>query len=125
MTIIVSCARDNELAERLYHYLLLRIASVNDISERGAAEFISHNADEIEIRNEEVKMERSSIREAVDDFVSSDSGLAGYSVTEFGDIPTIGIRQSLSSVVLACEMCGYIAAHEDDLRIHKMTHGLL
>jgi hypothetical protein len=28
-------------------------------------------------------------------------------------------------MIVNCEMCGYIASSEEDLNIHKRTHGLI
>jgi hypothetical protein len=37
----------------------------------------------------------------------------------------LGIRKSLNEIVVYCEMPGYTATSEEDLTIHKRTHGLI
>lgn len=37
----------------------------------------------------------------------------------------VGIPKSIDEMTVNCEMCGYIASSEEDLNIHKRTHGLI
>jgi hypothetical protein len=113
MAVVVSCAGDNELAKKLHDYLTSKFSPAN---------VISLTEDEITIQP---GIKNDTIRKSLSEFVKSNPDLAGYSVTEFGDIFTIGVPQSLDKVILSCEMCGYLARHEDELNIHKRTHGLL
>ena len=122
MAIVISCAGDNVLADRLCNYLMSKIRFPKDGS---ASDFILHNMDEIEIRDKEANVRKDNVRQALNDFLASDSSLSRYSITEFDDILTIGIKKTLDSIVVTCEICSYIAADEDDLSIHRMTHGLV
>ena len=121
MTIIISCASDTELAKRLYDHLI-EIARINF---NYATDLISYNADEIEIWDRETRMKKDDIVKAVKVFLASDSHLGDHSVIEFGNIITVGIKQSLDNIILTCEMCGFIAVHEDELSAHRVTHGFL
>jgi hypothetical protein len=118
MQLVVSCAGDNELAKKLHSYLTSKFSSA-------PYDLISLREDEVTIQNMELGIKNAAVRKFLDEFVGSNPDLAGYSITEFGDIFTIGVAQSLDKVVLTCEMCGYLARHEDELNIHKRTHGLL
>jgi hypothetical protein len=118
MAVVVSCAGDNELAKNLYDYLASEFSPT-------PVDLISLKEDEITIKHKELGIKNDAVRKSLDRFVESSPDLTGYSITEFGDIFTIGVRQSLDKVILSCEMCGYLARHEDELSIHKRTHGLL
>ncbi|TLY11537.1 MAG: hypothetical protein E6K88_01365 [Thaumarchaeota archaeon] len=118
MAVIVNCAGDNELANKLYDYLGSEFSPT-------PADLISLKEDEITIKHTELGIKNDAVRKSLNKFVESSPDLGGYSITEFGDIFTVGIPQSLDKVILSCEMCGYLAPHEDELSIHKRTHGLL
>lgn len=113
--VVVSCAGDDELAKKLHSYLASKFSPA-------PADLISLEEDEITITP---SIKNDAIRKSLDEFVKSNPDLASYSVIEFGDIFTVGIPQSLDKVILSCEICGYLARHEDELNIHKRTHGLL
>jgi 2-hydroxy-3-keto-5-methylthiopentenyl-1-phosphate phosphatase len=110
-SIVISCAGDNELARKINDYLRDRIVP---------------SKDEVEIVLEELGVSRDDIRKTLHDFIKSDPNLADhYSITEFNDIFVVGIPTSLDEMIVNCEMCGYIASSEEDLNIHKRTHGLI
>lgn len=119
-SIVISCAGDNELARKINDYLRDRIVPSKDTI------YISLSEDEVEIGLEELGVSRDDIRKTLHDFIKSDPNLADhYSITEFDDIFVVGIPTSLDEMIVNCEMCGYIASSEEDLNIHKRTHGLI
>ena len=119
-SIVISCAGDNELARKINDYLRDRIVPSKDTI------YISLSEDEVEIVLEELGVSRDDIRKTLHDFINSDPNLADhYSITEFDDIFVVGIPTSLDEMIVNCEMCGYIASSEEDLNIHKRTHGLI
>ena len=119
-SIVISCAGDNELARKINDYLRDRIVHSKDTI------YISLSEDEVEIVLEELGVSRDDIRKTLHDFIKSDPNLADhYSITEFDDIFVVGIPTSLDEMIVNCEMCGYIASSEEDLNIHKRTHGLI
>jgi hypothetical protein len=119
-SIVISCAGDNELARKINDYLRDRIVPSKDTI------YISLSEDEVEIVLEELGVSKDDIRKTLHDFIKSDPNLADhYSITEFNDIFVVGIPTSLDEMIVNCEMCGYIASSEEDLNIHKRTHGLI
>ena len=116
----MNCAGDNELARKIYGYLIDRIISSKDTT------YISLSEDQIEIVLEELGVSRDYIREQLHEFIRTDSELADfYSIIEFDDVFVVGILKRLDEMIVNCEMCGYIASSEEDLNIHKRTHGLI
>ena len=119
-SIVINCAGDNELASKINDYLVGKITQSHDII------FISLSEDEIEIVLEKLRVSRDEIRKLLNEFIKSNSELADYySITEFNDVFVVGIPKSIDEMTVNCEMCGYIASSEEDLNIHKRTHGLI
>jgi hypothetical protein len=119
-SIIINCAGDNELARKIYGYLMDRIISSKDTT------YISLSKDQIEIVLEKLGVSRDYIREQLHEFIRTDPELADfYSITEFDDVLVVGILKRLDEIIVNCEMCVYIASSEEDLNIHKRTHGLI
>jgi hypothetical protein len=119
-SIIMNCAGDNELARKIYGYLIDRIISSKDTT------YISLSEDQIEIVLEKLGVSRDYIREQLHEFIRTDPELADfYSIIEFDDVFVVGILKRLDEMIVNCEMCGYIASSEEDLNIHKRTHGLI
>jgi hypothetical protein len=119
-SIVINCAGDNELARKINDYLMSKIAPSNDTI------YISQSEDEVEIVLEKLGVSRDAIRKLLHDFIKSNPELADYySITAFDDMFVVGIPKSLDEMTVNCEMCGYIASSEEDLNVHKRTHGLI
>jgi uncharacterized ferredoxin-like protein len=118
--IVISCAGDNELARKVNDYLTDRIAPSKDTI------YISLSEDEVEIVLEKLGVSKDEIRKLLHEFIKSDPELAdNYSITQFDDVFVVGIPKSLDEMTVNCEICGYIASSEEDLNVHKRTHGLI
>jgi hypothetical protein len=89
--------------------------------------YISLSEDELEIVLEKPGVfSRDAIRKLLHNFIKSSPELADYySITEFEDVFVVGIPKSLDEMTVNCEICGYIASSEEDLNVHKRTHGLI
>jgi hypothetical protein len=119
-SIVISCAGDNELARKINDYLEDRIVRSKDTI------YISLSEDEVEITLEKLGVSKDDVKKILYDFIKSDPELADrYSLTEFDDVFIVGIPKSLDEMTINCEMCRYIASGEEDLIIHKRTHGLI
>ena len=119
-SIIINCAGDNELARKINDYLMRKITLSNDTI------YISLSEDELEIVLEKSGVSRDAIRKLLYNFIKSSPELADYySITEFEDVFVVGIPKSLDEMTVNCEICGYIASSEEDLNVHKRTHGLI
>jgi hypothetical protein len=120
-SIVISCAGDNGLARKINDYLMDKITQSHDTI------YISRYEDEVEIVLEKLGVSRDDVKKLLHDFIKSDPNLLAdrYSITEFDDLFVVGIPKSLDDLTVNCEMCGYIASSEEDLIIHKRTHGLI
>ena len=119
-SIVINCAGDNELARKINDYLMDRMVPSKDTI------YISLLEDEVEIVLEKVGVSRGEIRKLLHNFIKSNPELADYySITEFDDMFVVGIPMSFDEMTVNCEICGYIASSEEELNIHKRTHGLI
>jgi hypothetical protein len=119
-SIVINCAGDNELARKINDYLMAYITQSNDTI------YISLSENEPEIVLEELGVSKANIRKLLKDFIKSNPDLADYySITEFEDMFVVGMPKSIDEMTVNCEMCRYIAYSEEDLNIHKRTHGLI
>ena len=120
LSLVINCAGDSELARKINDYLIDRIVPPKDTV------YISLSEDEIEIGLEKLGVTRDDIRKLLHEFIKSNPDFAdNYSITEFDDVFVIGIPKNLDEMTANCEICGYIASSEEDLIIHKRTHGLI
>jgi hypothetical protein len=119
-SIVINCAGDNELARKVNDYLLDKITQSRDTI------YISLSEDEVEVVLEKLAVSRDDIRNLLHDFMKSNPELADhYSIIEFEDVFVVGIPKRLDEMAVNCEICGYIASSEEDLIVHKRTHGLI
>jgi hypothetical protein len=119
-TIVINCAGDNELARKINAYLIHKTTQSRDTI------YISLSEDELEIVLEKLGVSKDEIRKLLNEFMKSNPELAdSYSITEFEDMFVVGIPKSLDEMIVNCELCGYIASSEEDLNVHKRTHGLI
>ena len=120
LSLVINCAGDNELARKINDYLIGRIVPSKDTI------YISLLEDEVEIVLEKLGVSRDEIMKLLHEFIKSNPELLdNYSITEFDDVLVVGILKSLDEMTVNCEMCGYIAPSEEDLILHKRTHGLI
>jgi hypothetical protein len=119
-SIFINCAGDNELARKINDYLVGKITHSNDTTH------VLLSEDELEIVVEKLEDAKDEIRKLLNEHINSNPELADYySITEFNDMFIVGIPKRLDEMTVNCEMCGYIASSEEDLNIHKRTHGLI
>jgi hypothetical protein len=99
---------------------------MDKIPQSGETIYISLSEDEVEIILEKLEVSKEDIRKLLNEFIKSNPDLADvYSIAEFEDVLVVGIPKSLDEMTANCEICGYIASSEEDLIIHKRTHGLI
>lgn len=118
MPITISCACDGELAARLHHFLSLsRLSSIATIS-------FEH--DEITIQGNSAPIAIRDIRRLLEGFLGANNDdFREYSVTNFGELFTVGMMRELDELFIRCNICGYLAYNEDQLSMHNKLHALM
>lgn len=118
--VVISCAADADLAGSLHNYLLSRLHAIdkNGIVLEGDEIYVDVGSD--------TAVNKKRIVEAIHSFTKEEKDYESHQITEFGNMITIGITAkpgALMENLLTCEMCSYMTPYEEQLRLHKMTHG--
>jgi len=87
VTKVISCAGDLELANRLHQFLLL--------SEMSSHAIFSIENDEIAIANGQSPINNRNVRRLLEGFLASNDDLDDYSLTNIGELFTIGILRKM------------------------------
>ena len=120
--VVIGCATDDELAKNLHGYLQARLQALA----YNATVNVSLESDEI-IVDAGSKISKGDVLGALSAFIESDPDRYGeYRITEFDDVLIIGIPSGHSQLLedmQQCDMCNYMTKYEEQLRLHKMTHG--
>lgn len=90
VTKVINCAGDAGLAERLHQFLLL--------SKMSSHASISIGKDEIAIENEQSLIDNRYVRLLVEAFLASNDDLEDYSLTNIGELFTIGILRKMDDL---------------------------
>ena len=118
MSITISCALDTDLAARLCDHLLHTLAL-------GSKESVSLKDDEIYMDITKSRLDRDALVKSIDQFLKS-MPTSHHELVELDDILTIGTptnSRELMDNLFGCEMCNYLTPYEEQLRLHRMTHG--
>lgn len=116
--IVVSCAADPDFAKDLNDYLLSSLNSKKNS--------ITLDGDEIYINEDRASASRKNIIKAIHSFLAKNKNYKDREIAEYGKIITVGIPSKpgrLMESLWTCEMCNYMTQYEEQLRLHKMTHG--
>lgn len=117
--IIVNCAADPDLACALNKYLLSHLHSID-------RDDITLKDDEIYINNDKTSVDRKTIVDAIRSFIEAKKEYKSHQITEFDNIVTVGIPSKPEQMIenmFTCEMCNYMTPYQEQLYLHKMTHG--
>jgi hypothetical protein len=117
--IIISCAADPDLAESLNKYLL---SSLYSIDKNG----ITLKDDEIYVEYDGTLAARKTVIDAIHSFIETKEEYKNHQITEFDNLITVGIGSKpgqLMENMLTCEMCNYMTPYQEQLYLHRMTHG--
>jgi len=119
MTVTISCAGDADLATKLHNHLLSTLSFVNP-------EAISLKDDEIYVDLPNLDS-KDTVLKRISEFIGSDPS-SHYQMNELDGIIAIGTPAShkeMMESILTCDMCNYMTAYEEQLRLHRMTHGMM
>ena len=126
MTIIVSCAGDMPMAVKLHKYMMSAQFSGKNtgFETNNVSDYVTLTGDEIAIPGEPTENRKKSVSRVVAQYINSDDNLKDYSIAVFEHVITVSKVLNLERLVPSCEMCGYVASHEDELAAHRLSHGV-
>jgi len=120
--LIINFAGDIDLANNMYNYFI----SNSTINEKIEIKIEEDNL-VISIFNERDKKVDKQIRSLLQEYLNSFKIYRRHQIIELENIITIGIPKDIAeiSTLVFCEICGYGMSSEEELLVHRRSHGIL
>jgi len=120
--LIINFAGDTDLANNMYNYFIS-----NSIINKKIEIKIEEDNLVISIFNEQTKKIDQQIRSLVQEYLDSFTTYRNYQISELENIITVGIPKDIAeiSTLVFCEICGYGMSSEEELLVHRRSHGIL
>ncbi len=121
-TLIINFAGDTDLANNMYNFFIS-----NSIINKKIEIKIEEDNLVISIFNEQTKKIDQQIRSLVQEYLDSFTTYRNYQISELENIITVGIPKDIAeiSTLVFCEICGYGMSSEEELLVHRRSHGIL
>jgi hypothetical protein len=121
-TLIINFAGDTDLANNMYNFFI----STSIINKKIEIKIEEDNL-VISIFNEQTKKIDQQIRSLVQEYLDSFTTYRNYQISELENIITVGIPKDIAeiSTLVFCEICGYGMSSEEELLVHRRSHGIL
>ena len=119
---IINCAGDIDLANNIYNYFI----SNSIINEKIEIKIEEDNL-VISIFNEQDKKAIKQIRSLLQEYLDSFKIYKNHQIMELENIITVGIPKDITEIsnLVFCEICGYGMSSEEELLVHRRSHGIL
>jgi hypothetical protein len=119
---IINFAGDTDLANNMYNYFIS-----NSIINKKIEIKIEEDSLVISIFNEQTKKIDKQIRSLLQEYLDSFTTYRNYQISELENIITVGIPKDIAeiSTLVFCEICGYGMSSEEELLVHRRSHGIL
>jgi len=119
---IINFAGDTDLANNMYNYFIS-----NSIINKKIEIKIEEDNLVISIFNEQTKKIDKQIRSLLQEYLDSFTTYRNYQISELENIITVGIPKDIAeiSTLVFCEICGYGMSSEEELLVHRRSHGIL
>jgi hypothetical protein len=120
--LIINFAGDIDLANNMYNFFIS-----NSIINKKIEIKIEEDNLVISIFNEQTKKIDQQIRSLVQEYLDSFTTYRNYQISELENIITVGIPKDIAeiSTLVFCEICGYGMSSEEELLVHRRSHGIL
>jgi len=120
--LIINFAGDTDLANNMYNYFIS-----NSIINKKIEIKIEEDNLVISIFNEQTKKIDQQIRSLLQEYLDSFTTYRNYQISELENIITVGIPKDIAeiSTLVFCEICGYGMSSEEELLVHRRSHGIL
>ena len=121
-TLIINFAGDTDLANNMYNFFIS-----NSIINKKIEIKIEEDNLVISIFNEQTKKIDKQIRSLLQEYLDSFTTYRNYQISELENIITVGIPKDIAeiSTLVFCEICGYGMSSEEELLVHRRSHGIL
>jgi len=120
--LIINFAGDTDLANNMYNYFIS-----NSIINKKIEIKVEEDNLVISIFNEQTKKIDKQIRSLLQEYLDSFTIYRNYQISELENIITVGIPKDIAeiSTLVFCEICGYGMSSEEELLVHRRSHGIL
>lgn len=120
--LIINFAGDTDLANNMYNFFI----SHSIINKKIEIKIEEDNL-VISIFNEQTKKIDQQIRSLLQEYLDSFTTYRNYQISELENIITVGIPKDIAeiSTLVFCEICGYGMSSEEELLVHRRSHGIL
>jgi hypothetical protein len=120
--LIINFAGDTDLANNMYNFFIS-----NSIINKKIEIKIEEDNLVISIFNEQTKKIDKQIRSLLQEYLDSFTTYRNYQISELENIITVGIPKDIAeiSTLVFCEICGYGMSSEEELLVHRRSHGIL
>jgi hypothetical protein len=121
--LIINFAGDIDLANNIYNSFIS-----NSIINKKIEINLEEDNLVISIFNEQVKKEvNKQIMRLLQEYLDSFEVYKNHQIIELENIITVGIPKDIAeiSTLVFCEICGYGMSTEEELLVHRRSHGIL
>jgi formylmethanofuran dehydrogenase subunit E len=117
----INFAGDITLANNIYNHFISSNSIINEkvkLEEDNIIIFINREYDK-----NEIKQIRSLLQEYLNSFIIYKK----HQIFELGNVFTIGIPKDIVEIskLVFCEICGYGLSNEEELLVHRRSHGII
>ena len=121
--LIINFAGDIDLANNIYNYFISNSIIIKEKIE------IKIDEDNIllYLYNEQDKKVIKQIRSLLQEYLDSFKIYKNHKIIELENILTVGIPKDIVEIsnFVFCEICGYGMSSEEELLVHRRSHGIL
>ncbi len=120
--LIINFAGDIDLANNIYNYFIS-----NSIIQEKIEIKIEEDNIVLSVYNEQDKKVIQQIRSLLQVYLDSFKIYKNHKIIELENILTVGIPKDIVEIsnFVFCEICGYGMSSEEELLVHRRSHGIL
>ena len=120
--LIINFAGDIDLTNNIYNYFI----SNSIINEKIEIKIEEDNI-LLYLYNEQDKKVIQQIRSLLQEYLDSFKIYKNHQITELENIITVGIPKDIADIsnLVFCEICGYGMSSEEELLVHRRSHGII
>ncbi|MGZ5470421.1 MAG: hypothetical protein ACXWE0_01985 [Nitrososphaeraceae archaeon] len=120
--LIINFAGDIDLANNIYNYFIS-----NSIIKEKIEITIEEDNIVLSLFNEQDKKVIKQIRSLLQEYLDSFKIYKNHKINELENILTVGIPKDIVEIsnLVFCEICGYGMSSEEELLVHRRSHGIL
>ena len=119
--VIINFSGDIDLANNIYNYFIS-----NSINNEKIEIKIEEDNLVISIFNEQDKKAIKKIRSLLQEYLDSFKIYKNHQIIELENVITVGIPKDITEIsnLVFCEICGYGMSSEEELLVHRRSHGI-